>query len=54
MEKDNKENTSVEEEQVNTEESKDAQPETPEKSELEIAQDKAAELNDKYLRLYAE
>ena len=54
MEKDNKENTSVEEEQVKTEESKDAQPETPEKSELEIAQDKAAELNDKYLRLYAE
>ncbi len=54
MEKENKENTSVEEEQTNAEESKDTQSETPKKSELEIAKDRAAELNDKYLRLYAE
>lgn len=56
MEKENKDNTVVEEKQTeaNAEESKDTKPEQPEKSELEIAQDKAAELNDKYLRLYAE
>jgi molecular chaperone GrpE len=50
----NKENTTPETEEVTPEETAEQPQEAPEKSELEIASEKIADLNDKYLRLYAE
>ena len=49
-----KEKTTPETEETAAEETVEQPQEVPEKSELELASEKIADLNDKYLRLYAE